>query len=101
MRRRQWLDASRDDLRLQRRMTTAAAEWAGSGHDRSFLASGARLGQPAILGGETHLALNAEERDYLNASLAERDAQQAQEEARKAREATLERRSRTFLRALL
>ncbi len=101
MRLRQWLDASRDDLRLQRRMTTAAAEWVASGHDRSFLASGARLEQLAGWVDETHLALNAEERNYLGASLAERDTQQAQDAAREAHEATLERRSRTFLRALV
>ncbi|HEU5097836.1 MAG TPA: AAA family ATPase, partial [Roseiflexaceae bacterium] len=98
---RQWLDASRDDLRLQRRMTMAAAEWAASGKDRSFLASGARLEQLSSWAEETHLALNAEERDYLAASLAERDAQQAQEQIRKAREVALERRSRVFLRALV
>jgi WD40 repeat protein/serine/threonine protein kinase len=98
---RQWLDASRDDLRLQRRMTNAAAEWAASGHDRSFLASGARLEQLASWAEETHLALNAEERDYLAASLAERDVQRAQEELRKAHEVSLERRSRIFLRALV
>jgi WD40 repeat protein len=98
---RQWLDASRDDLRLQRRMTTAAAEWVGSGQDRSFLASGARLEQLEGWAEETHLALNAEERGYLDASLAERDAQRMREEARKIREAVLERRSRVFLRALV
>ncbi|MEO7910384.1 MAG: PQQ-binding-like beta-propeller repeat protein, partial [Roseiflexaceae bacterium] len=98
---RQWLDASRDDLRLQRRMTTAAAEWVASGHERSFLASGARLEQLAAWADETHLALNAEEREYLSASLAERAAQQAQEAIRKRHEATLERRSRTFLQALV
>ena len=74
------LDASRDDLRLQRRLTLAAAEWAASAKDRSFLASGARLEQLSSWAAETHLALNAEERDYLAASLAERDAQQIEEE---------------------
>jgi len=98
---RQWLDANRDDLRLQRRVTAAAAEWAASGHDRSFLASGARLEQLASWAHETHLALNVEERDYLSASMAERDLQQAQETARVAHEARLEHRSRTFLHALL
>jgi len=98
---RQWLDASRDDLRLQRRMAAAAAEWVVSGHERSFLASGARLEQFASWAEETHLTLNAEERAYLDASLAERDAQRTQEEARKAHEAGLEQRSRTFLRALV
>jgi WD40 repeat protein len=98
---RQWLDASRDDLRLQRRMTAAAAEWVASGHDRSFLASGARLEQLAGWAAETHLALNAEEREYLSASLAEREVQQAQEASRKAHEIRLERRSRSFLQALV
>ncbi|MEP7187650.1 MAG: protein kinase, partial [Roseiflexaceae bacterium] len=98
---RQWLDASRDDLRLQRRMTAAAAEWLASERDRSFLASGARLEQLAGWADETHLALNAEEREYLSASLAEREAQQAQEDIRKHHEAMLERRSRTFLQALV
>ena len=98
---RQWLDASRDDLRLQRRLTAAAAEWVASGHDRSFLASGARLEQLASWAEETHLALNAEERDYLGASLAERDAQQARSRPAKRTRSALERRSRTFLRALV
>ena len=97
---RDWLDASRDDLRLHRRLTAAAAEWAAAGHDSSFLASGVRLEQLAAWAAETHLVLNQEEQAYLQASLAERDAQRAREEARRAREAALERRSRTFLRAL-
>jgi len=98
---REWLDASRDDLRVQRRLSTAAAEWEHSGEDRSFLASGARLEQFASWAAETHLALNAEERAYLDASLAARDAQVASEAERAAHEAGLERRSRSFLRALL
>ncbi|HJZ46056.1 MAG TPA: protein kinase [Roseiflexaceae bacterium] len=98
---RQWLEASREDLRLQRRLSVAGSEWAASGHDRSFLAGGARLEQLESWAKETHLALNAEERAYLDASLAARDAQRAQEQARQAHEAQLEQRSRTFLRALL
>ncbi len=97
---RQWLDDSRDDLRLQRRLSAASAEWAASGRERSFLASGARLEQLESWSQETQLALNAEEQAYLAASLAERDTQRAHEEARKAREAELEQRTRTFLRAL-
>jgi WD40 repeat protein/serine/threonine protein kinase len=98
---REWLDASRDDLRIQRRLSTTAAEWEHSGEDRSFLASGARLEQFASWAAETHLALNAEERAYLDASLAARDAQVAAEAERATHEAGLERRSRSFLRALL
>jgi WD40 repeat protein len=98
---RDWLDQSRDDLRLQRRLAAAAAEWAHAGHDPSYLASGVRLEQFAEWVGQTQLALSGEERAYLEASLAERDRRAAQEETRKAREASLEQRSRSVLRALV
>src|SRR5262249_27293315 len=90
---RDWLNVSREDLRLQRRLAAAAAEWSNVGRERSFLASGARLEQFAAWTAETPLALNQEEREYLVASLVEREAQRAQEERRKAHEAALERRS--------
>src|SRR5258708_37441304 len=38
---RAWLDDSRDDLRIQRRLIIASDEWVSSKHDPSFLASGA------------------------------------------------------------
>ncbi len=98
---RDWLDASRDDLRLQRRLAAAAIEWSHAGRDPSYLASGVRLEQFADWAASTQLALNANERAYLNASLVERDAQRAQDEARQAREVGLERRSRSVLRALV
>ena len=96
-----WLDASRDDLRVQRRLMAAAAEWANAGQDPSFLATGARLAQFEALAATTNLALNQAEQAYLHASLGERDRQRAQEQARMAREAGLERRSRTILRSLV
>src|SRR5262249_45625457 len=42
---REWLIESREDLRLQRRLMAAAADWEHSRYERSFLASGARLTQ--------------------------------------------------------
>jgi WD40 repeat protein len=98
---RGWLDASRDDLRTQRRLASAAAEWAAAGRDRSYLASGVRLEQFAEWAWQTQLALNTDERAYLDTSMAERDALRAQEQARWARESALERRSRNVLRALV
>jgi WD40 repeat protein len=98
---RDWLDASRDDLRTQRRLAVAAAEWVAARRDRSYLASGVRLEQFDEWSNYTQLALNADERTYLDASLAERDTLRAQEQARVAREAALERRSRNVLRALV
>ncbi len=98
---RGWLAESREDLLVQRRLDAAVAEWTAAGRDPSFLASGTRLDQFEQWAAATTLALNEEERAYLDASIAERRARQAAEEARKARELALERRSRNFLRVLV
>ncbi len=98
---RAWLQANREGLRMQRRLSTAAEEWLNAGRDPSFLASGVRLDQFEVWAAETDLAQTADERAYLEASLARRAEERAQEAARRAREAALERRSRQFLRALV
>lgn len=98
---REWLAASREDLRLQRRLTTATEEWLASNKDTSFLARGARLSQLEEWHATTSLALNVDETAYLNASIAEREKLLAAEKARQQREATLEKRSRDRLRALV
>jgi WD40 repeat protein len=70
---REWLNASRDDLRAHRRLSNAAAEWARAGRDRSYLATGARLAQfESLLNSTSTIALNQEERDYVRASVAQR-----------------------------
>jgi WD40 repeat protein/serine/threonine protein kinase len=98
---RLWLDESRDDIRTQRRLTAAAAEWESVGRDTSFLATGSRLEGFEQWTADTSLALTASERDYLEASIAERERQEAAERERQAREKRLERRSLTFLRVLV
>jgi WD40 repeat protein/transcriptional regulator with XRE-family HTH domain len=98
---RQWLDSSREELLLQRRLTAAAAEWTDAARDPSFLATGARLEQLSTWAATTSLALNQQEQEYLDASLAEQRAQQRQVAARQARETALERRSRNVLRVLV
>jgi WD40 repeat protein/DNA-binding SARP family transcriptional activator len=90
---RGWLDESRADVRLQRLLAGAAAEWTVAGRDPGFLLRGSRLGQFAGWAAETGLALADEERAFLEASLAERDARQAAEAERQARERGLERRA--------
>ena len=67
---RQWLEASRDALRLQARLAAAATEWQNTGRDPSFLATGSRLAQFEELLHEGALALVADERAYLEASVA-------------------------------
>jgi WD40 repeat protein/serine/threonine protein kinase/DNA-binding XRE family transcriptional regulator len=83
---REWLDASRNDIRLQRLLATAAAEWQAAAHDPGFLLRQARLDQFAGWAETTSLALTSEERTFLEASLAARQTRRAEEEARQQRE---------------
>ncbi|MBU1879811.1 MAG: hypothetical protein KJ734_12735, partial [Chloroflexi bacterium] len=89
-----WIRASREDLRLRRRLRALTGEWERSGRDPSLLARGRQLDQFADWAATADLALAPAESEYLHASLAAREAQQAQE-------AALERRARTRLRALV
>jgi predicted nucleic acid-binding protein len=98
---REWIENSREDLQIQRRLTQAAQEWANAEQDASFLASGARLEQFESWADETELMLNQQERDYLEFSLARRQQLQAEEDLRQAHEALLERRSRQRLQLLV
>ena len=83
---REWLDASRNDIRIQRLLATAAAEWREANQDASFLLRGTRLDQFAGWAETTTLALTPDERAFLEASLADREARRAEEEARQQRE---------------
>jgi len=98
---RSWIDEAREDLRQERRLARAAAEWRGSDRDPSFLMRGARLEQVAVWDAATDLAIGQPERAYLKASLDQRDRERAEEDERRQREARTERRSRTRLRALV
>jgi len=98
---RNWLDESREDILLQRRLALANEEWQKQDRDPSFLASGMRLHQFEDLVSGHSIALTLEELDYIKASVAQREAQEAEERARQEREAALEKRSRDRLRALV
>ena len=98
---RDWLAQSRADIRSQRVLGNAAAEWLQSDHDPSFLLRGSRLDQFAAWAESTDLTLTNIEQDYLEACLAERFARESAEAERLAHEAALERRSRNILRVLV
>ena len=66
---REWIDEARDDLRQHRRMARSAVEWRASGRDPSFLLTGSRLDAAEAWAAAASLALGAEEREYLKASL--------------------------------
>ena len=98
---RNWLDESRNDLRLQRNLAVMAAEWENADRDASFLLRGARLESYQRWVPETSLALTGRETKYLNTSIQEHDKQQATEQRRQKREAQLEKQSVRRLRLLV
>jgi WD40 repeat protein/DNA-binding SARP family transcriptional activator len=98
---RTWIDDAREDLRQERGLSRAAAEWRGSEGDPSFLVGGARLDQLEAWAGGTDLAIGRPERAYLKASIDQRDHERAEEERRREREARIERRSARRLRGLV
>jgi WD40 repeat protein/DNA-binding SARP family transcriptional activator len=98
---RVWIDEAREDLRQERRLARAAAEWRASDRDSSFLLRGIRLEQVASWEATCDLAIGERERAYLKASLDQRDLERAEEDERRRREVRLERRSRTRLRTLV
>jgi WD40 repeat protein/class 3 adenylate cyclase len=96
-----WIDAAREDLRTERRVAVAARDWIEADRDPSFLLGGSRLEQTETWQATSRLAVTPEEREYLDASRAERDRQRADEEARAQHERDLERRSVRRLRAFV
>jgi WD40 repeat protein len=94
---REWLAASREDVRLQRNLAAAAVEWVNSGHEDSFLLRDYRLTQFENWVAETDIALTQSERTYLAASIAQQERLRAQEAERLAKERSLERRARLGL----
>jgi WD40 repeat protein/DNA-binding SARP family transcriptional activator len=98
---RTWIDDAREDLRQERGLARAAAEWRGSDRDPSFLIRGARLEQLETWAETTDLAIGRPERAYLKASVDQRDREREEEERRREREARIERRSARRLRGLV
>lgn len=83
---RDWLDESRDDIRLQRLLANAVSEWRSSDRSEGFLLQGARLNQYDLWSTRTTIALTAEEQSFLLASSQAQLQQDAVEEARLQRE---------------
>ncbi|MCA9945869.1 MAG: hypothetical protein KC449_20440, partial [Anaerolineales bacterium] len=83
---RQWLAESREDVRQQRLLAQAAAQWQNAGQDNSYLLRGGRLSSFAAWAETTTVALTENERAFLGSSLAARDQRHAEEETRRQRE---------------
>lgn len=98
---RLWLNESRDEIRLQRQLSTMAQEWKAAGKDASDLVRGARLQTFAQWAEVTGLTLTSLEHEFLDSSQRHWELEQAQEAERRLHEQRLERRSQTFLRGLV
>jgi WD40 repeat protein/energy-coupling factor transporter ATP-binding protein EcfA2 len=70
---KKWIEEDRAGLRILRRLTEAAREWQPT-KDESLLYRGARLAQAVEWRERNEDALNESEREFLNASLAARQA---------------------------
>lgn len=93
-----WLNTSREDIQMQRRLQAVSAEWQMSGKNRGYLLTSTRLIQFEEWSASTSLQLTQDEREFLLASSDEHRTQQALEETRLARERKLERRTLRWLR---
>jgi WD40 repeat protein/DNA-binding SARP family transcriptional activator len=80
-----WIDGAREDIRMHRRLATAASEWVESERDRSFLLRGSHLAQFESWREESRLALTGLEREFVDASSAEgrRESMRQQHENRR------------------
>lgn len=97
----EWLDESREDLLLHRRLAAEAADWIKANRDSSFLVRGTRLEQYEIWIENNDFVLSKDEQEFFDASIAARLAREAQEAARQRREEELRKRAANRLRTLV
>ncbi len=95
---REWLLESRNDVRLERELYTAASNWQAARKDRSYLIAGNRLAMFEDWSHSSDLRLNELELDFLGASLAARAKREAVERERAERERLLEQQKQRNLR---
>lgn len=98
---REWLDESRNHIRLQRQLALAAKEWQDSDRDEGFLLTGAHLAQYNDWDQITDVALTEQERRYLQASIDLRERELAAQKEQQAREARLKQRVQRVLQVLV
>jgi WD40 repeat protein len=95
-----WLEEDRRPLRVQRRLADATGEWLEKAKDPSYLYRGARLAEAEELFARRPALLNAQEREFLEASIHHRADQQRRELEEARRREEVARRSARKLRDL-
>jgi DNA-binding SARP family transcriptional activator/ABC-type glycerol-3-phosphate transport system substrate-binding protein len=98
---RGWIDDAREDLRQRAKVSAATVEWLQAGQDAEYLMAGVRLAQAEVAVDDGSIRLTEDEREFLDASIAHRDAEAMAERMRRERELILEHRARTRLRGLV
>jgi DNA-binding SARP family transcriptional activator/ABC-type glycerol-3-phosphate transport system substrate-binding protein len=96
-----WIEVSREDLRMQVRLSVSETEWTEAGRSDDYLLTGDRLAQAEDGMRTGSVKLTEREREYLGASRARAESEATAERDRRAREIGLERRSVVRLRALV
>ncbi|MBC8170575.1 MAG: serine/threonine-protein kinase PknK, partial [Anaerolineae bacterium] len=96
-----WLDDSREDIRLQRRLAAYCAEWISTKRNPDFLLQGGRLLEFETWAKHTELTLTPDEHTYIEQSIKERENLRTLERERKEREVRLVNYSQWVVRALL
>ena len=76
---RRWIDSGREQVRLHRRLATAAREWQDAGREPSYLLRGSNLAQFGSLAAESTIALTELEREFVEASTAANELELARE----------------------
>lgn len=83
---RGWLEDNREGLRLQRQLTEAAQEWSEAEREPEVLFRGARLAQARDWANSHADDMNAQEREFLAASIEYSEREAAEREAARQRE---------------
>jgi hypothetical protein len=91
---RGWLESARDDIRAHRHLVNEMAAWSASDRSDDYLLRGGRLDTLAAWAGSTTMELRPAEREYLDASIAARDADQRARDEEGRRTVAAERRAR-------
>jgi basic membrane lipoprotein Med (substrate-binding protein (PBP1-ABC) superfamily)/DNA-binding SARP family transcriptional activator len=91
---RDWIDESRADLLTQMSFATALREWEAARRSPGYLLTGARLADYENWATTTRLRLTTAERAFLDESIAARDIEAAEADARRTQQARSRRRSR-------
>ncbi|HJQ51640.1 MAG TPA: WD40 repeat domain-containing protein, partial [Gaiellaceae bacterium] len=86
---RRWIDSGREQVRLHRRLATAAREWEGAEREQSYLLRGSNLAQFELLAGESTIALTELEREFVEASTAANELELARQRRQNRRLRTL------------